>query len=1098
VAFDLNSLKARLSNPSGRHDVDTGTMWTSPWRWRDSAGMYIGHNGEAWLYRKVPINPLAWEDGPVRLARSQPLDLLLKELGSLSSDPTLGIGMTANEREIHILSVSWEEVGQVQSGITPELAEFQQACLDYLLPRKVLAIGVKLSSGIAAQLGKKSLWDQLKGAGERALGEKVPDRSQWAADFDRIDKIMSRYGASVPDRSELAQMESWFNLGRGPDVLMKVAKDSIYVDDFDQVEMAVVREFTNQIMQAPNDQWALDASTNPEGPAVISVRGKLQTANAARARARSGLRRRRAAMEEEMATGDIERIEDTISYQQAQQVENYIATTPDPILTECSVVMGARLGESEQTYIDDLRNQYGIDVAPLVMRQLEALEECMPCSNKRVNPFLQDLTIPMLAYCGLQGWSNLGDPRGVFLGLTDPDYTPCYLDVLAAPRMNTPPAFAVFGDPGSGKAQPLDAPILTPHGWSTMGQISPGDRVIGSAGKSIEVLSVHPQGMRQIVRVSFVDGGSMECDLDHLFTVTDLATGATLTLTAADLIKREPTRFAVPLVGPVAYSSPSTTAASMIPALLSPEAADEDFEPLLRSGILTRAAAVTSLLAETDQDKTGRYGIKALDQARKRVIIDLVEGLGGLAYRDSDSLDLLIALPPTGSWALPNRRNTRPDVLLRSIAKIEESRVAPAQCILVDAPDHLYVTESHVVTHNTFLCQLIATQAALNGEQVIFINPKAGDSLAAFAQQPEVNGTVVSMSQLEKEGGYFDPFYYCEPEMAAEVASNFILSVMGGTGVADAGLTGAQEIAVTAGLKRGAIAGARCVHDALRYIGDSSLVELIMAQVEGSSLFGLGIGMVPKESRYSQNNGLTLIEFDRKLSFPGQGKDSRAYSKEERIALAAVRLVTRASLEILMSSGGGVLIVDEAWTFLSHAEGLASLQQIGREGRSLNLLPIFATQRVDDLIQEKVNMESYISRVMVMEMREERDITAALNLCGLAPLPERIQWVRQAGYKAATQGAPERPAMGIHRDLYDRHAAVYVGPVPEAARIAFTTNPEERRLRDEAALADAVPPPFVEEAADPFKEAPPSSSDTDDEYAAPLSWEEIIAGEETG
>jgi hypothetical protein len=802
---DIATLWKRLRNPAGRHDQDTSTLWTSPWAWRDEDGVYVGHNGEAWLYRKIPTNPIIWEDPSVRLQRGYPLDLLLREVGQLSTDPALGVAMLAEERELHIISVTWEELGSPATEITPELTAFQAACLDFLLPRKVLALGVKLKTGSSSTTQKKTWWQQLRGLGEKALGEDVPDRDQWSADYDRIDTIMRRHGAEHLDRTERSQIESWFNHGQGPDVLIKVTSDSIIVDDDDRIELAVVRGFNNQIMESPGSQWMLDAVTHPAGPSAISVRGQLQTANAARSRARSGLRRRRAQMEEERLTGDIERVEDTRSYAQSQQIEAFIALNQEPIITKCSIVMAARRNlDVTETYMDELRNLHGIDVAPLVMRQLDALDECLPCSGKRMNPFLQDITISMLAYCGLQGWSNLGDEKGVFMGLTDPDDTPCYLDLLGAPAANRPPAFAIFGDPGGGK---------------------------------------------------------------------------------------------------------------------------------------------------------------------------------------------------------------------------------------------------------TFLCQLIATQAALAGQQVIFINPKAGDSLATFAKQPAINGTVIKMTQLEKEGGYFDPFYYTAPGMAAEIATDFILAVLGGTGVQGAGFDGSQELKLSSGLRRGAAGGARCVAEALQYVDDPDVVRMVNEQMESSALFALGIGKTPK-APYHSTSGLTLIEFDRKLDFPERGKRSSDYSRAERVALAAVRLVTRASLEILMTSGGGVLIVDEAWTFLSHSAGLAALQQIGREGRSNNILPIFATQRVDDLIREGIDMESYISRVMVMELREERDATAALKLCGLDPTPERIRWLRQAGPQAGNSVRPFRPAMGLHRDLQDRHAAIYVGPVPLDVVEAFTTNPEEKRARD-ARIAQA-------------------------------------------
>ena len=59
---------------------------------------------------------------------------------------------------------------------------------------------------------------------------------------------------------------------------------------------------------------------------------------------------------------------------------------------------------------------------------------------------------------------------------------------------------------------------------------------------------------------------------------------------------------------------------------------------------------------------------------------------------------------------------------------------------------------------------------------------------------------------------------------------------------------------------------------------------------------------------------------------------------------------------------GGVLIVDEAHTFLSSQEGRNILQNLGRAGRSQGILPIMATQRLADLIAEGVDMTSYTGR----------------------------------------------------------------------------------------------------------------------------------------
>lgn len=77
----------------------------------------------------------------------------------------------------------------------------------------------------------------------------------------------------------------------------------------------------------------------------------------------------------------------------------------------------------------------------------------------------------------------------------------------------------IFGTTGSGKAQPLDAPILTPHGWTTMGDINIGDIVISRSGRFSRVIGRYPQGLKSIYRITLKDGSSVECCLEHLWRI---------------------------------------------------------------------------------------------------------------------------------------------------------------------------------------------------------------------------------------------------------------------------------------------------------------------------------------------------------------------------------------------------------------------------------------------------------------------------------------------------------------------------------------------------------------------------------------------------
>jgi replicative DNA helicase len=77
----------------------------------------------------------------------------------------------------------------------------------------------------------------------------------------------------------------------------------------------------------------------------------------------------------------------------------------------------------------------------------------------------------------------------------------------------------VAARPSMGKAQPLDAKVLTTTGWTTMGQLRVGDALASVDGQLSTVLGIFPQGQRQVFRVTFADGRSTECCDEHLWQV---------------------------------------------------------------------------------------------------------------------------------------------------------------------------------------------------------------------------------------------------------------------------------------------------------------------------------------------------------------------------------------------------------------------------------------------------------------------------------------------------------------------------------------------------------------------------------------------------
>jgi len=81
-------------------------------------------------------------------------------------------------------------------------------------------------------------------------------------------------------------------------------------------------------------------------------------------------------------------------------------------------------------------------------------------------------------------------------------------------------ALFLKGPAGTSKAQPLTSKVLTPQGWVTMGEIKPGDYVMTPYNTAAQVESIHPQGVKDIYRITFSDKSTADCTYDHLWFTT--------------------------------------------------------------------------------------------------------------------------------------------------------------------------------------------------------------------------------------------------------------------------------------------------------------------------------------------------------------------------------------------------------------------------------------------------------------------------------------------------------------------------------------------------------------------------------------------------
>lgn len=1001
---------------TGTTDRRTGAMYPLPWNTVTAEGLWRGNDNSVWLYMALGGRPLVYEDpGEIR-AEGDRIYRILRAIGATSRTPPYGVKTLADNRQIHVLTVSWQEDTVAPPHSPKLLRDFQANILDFDSPRRVTLLGVQLRSASGSSRTDGTLTSTLRATALWAAGQEEVAWKLFEADHRFMSSLLREHGCRVPTDEEVRWAQGWHNRGGHPDVTMRRRKDHLMVENptmrgqFTNIEMLAVSSFDRVTgWDKSVHSWlghALhhrdQASGRSAGPMVISIRAELQTGAVTRRETRKVRKWARGQREEQAKVskfGD-DSLDETEAY--ASEVEARYASDPEPSLWNTSIIFG-RLSDAaiDSSFADMLESYYEIQTKPLEHRQIAAWAETLPTSQVRVSPFPQYLDLEMLSHSGITSTSELGDPpptepgsaggAPIFVGRTLPDGNPCWYNPSRFSAAHRSPATLIVGEPGSGKAQPLDAKVLTPAGWTQMGDLAVGDSVVGSDGAPTAVVGIYPQGDRPIYRLTFDDGAVTECDGEHLWTVTG-PDGTTKTLSLLE-IADDPGRWTFPsLTGPAATDTDATQESASIVRAVADKHRDHTWSPAAAAEVVATARSL------------GWWA----------------------ATHPTDGEAVTVEVHPPG---------TRP----RRLVTIEDAGIKPAQCIKVDAADQLYVTDDYLVTHNTFLLQVVTFQAALAGQLVFVLNPKPSDRLEGYVHllnQMGGHATRLSLSDIAAARGAYDPFRFAEtPEMAAEILADHILSTL-------IEFDQAQRTMLKARLKRAAVGGARCAWEAMRAVDDPAMVQVIRDEWEGSDLFALGMAEQPGE-KLGAAKGLVVIDFDREIGLPENYRAKLSdYSDSEREALQAVRLIQRACIETLYQSGGGGFAMDEAWTLLSSPELVGRAQKIARMGRSQNIWMMLATQLLADVLNN--DLETFISRLFVMRMRDRREAEAGLRLMNLEPTPERVEALFGMG-----PGEDGSPALAFHRDLNDRRAAVQIGPFPSWWIEAVGTAPEQKAARGE-------------------------------------------------
>lgn len=216
---------------------------------------------------------------------------------------------------------------------------------------------------------------------------------------------------------------------------------------------------------------------------------------------------------------------------------------------------------------------------------------------------------------------------------------------------------------GGGKELAHDTPVRIPGGWQFIGSLCKGDEVIARDGSTTTVKEVFPQGIKQLYKVTFEDGRSVEAGLEHLWHVNTFSGWRTIsTETIMSIMARK-----------IAVSIP----------LVEPERSEKRKHLKKLLPILGKNLNGTMLLVN-ELVKSVVYSIRAL---------------GGKAFT-APSEPGLTAI----TWEIVPQEKT---LLIKSITP---TRRTEAYCIEIHHPERLYVVNDFIVTHNTYVAQYCMNQ----------------------------------------------------------------------------------------------------------------------------------------------------------------------------------------------------------------------------------------------------------------------------------------------------------------------------------------------------------------------------------------------------